>query len=258
MNAIKRLLLIILSLLIVFSINGYIEKIRVDNEFSDFKKRGEFVMTIDDTNYYKVTKKYNWEDPEQTYNIDDPMQIIGKKGDMILTNRNPLKEVDIPIVPSIVQVIARDFFCGHGTINSTDDGLNIIEVMGDVTSDREETGVKVNFNDWILADDGSPYIVGMRVKNVTKEQIDTAISYAEKQIGKPYNYSFLFFRYKSFYCTDLLSRAYREANIGINYDYLATTGNDIILSKNTYIFFLREKIEVDGQTKYNIYFLSEE
>jgi hypothetical protein len=96
--------------------------------------------------------------------------------------------------------------------------------------------------------------VGLRVKNVTQDQIDGAVSYAEDKLGTAL-YNFLFFldmKYK-FYCTDLVSRAYqsvmvdekdqRQYSKALNDDRFITSVNDMILSDDTYIMFYVEVID---------------
>jgi hypothetical protein len=86
----------------------------------------------------------------------------------------------------------------------------------------------------------------LRVKDITNDQIDQAVSYAADKADKAL-YNFLFFldlKYK-FYCTDLVSRAYQDALIPIekqrdysralNDDGFITSVNDLVLSKYTYI-----------------------
>jgi len=104
----------------------------------------------------------------------------------------------------------------------------------------------------------SPIIIGLRVKNTTEEDRNKIIEYADAQLDKGYNYTFIFNRENTFYCTDLVSRSVKNAGININYDHFATTGNDMIISKNTYIFFLRETVIVDGEKVFNVYFLENE
>ena len=58
-----------------------------------------------------------------------------------------------------------------------------------------------------------------------------------------------------YYCTDLLSRVLNKYNINIDYDKMYPTGNDFIISENTFVVFICERI-VEGE--FNIYYLSEE
>lgn len=106
--------------------------------------------------------------------------------------------------------------------------------------------------------------VGLRVKDITSEQIDGAVDFANDKVGKSL-YNFLFFLdmdYK-FYCTDLVSRAYQDVMVedsrqrnysrALNDDRFITSVNDMILSDETYIIFYVEN--KDGIT--HIYHLAD-
>ena len=69
---------------------------------------------------------------------------------------------------------------------------------------------------------------------------------------------FCFLEKNRYYCTDLISRAYKTADINVNYDYLTTTGNDMIVSDNTYLIFCRQRVVKNKIEEYNIYYLCEE
>ena len=254
-------LIVILSLALVFLVNGYFEVIIVNNRIDNFKDRGVYQYSDDNikTSYYKVPMKYEYEDVSRNiFNFDS--RWIGSKTDIILTNRNPMREN--PALAGIVGFLATNFYVGHATINSNESGSRMYEVVGNSTK-LEDNVVRESFNSWLtveeaLKDKGdSPMIIGLRIKGTTEEDRDKIIEYAENQEGMPYNFSFLFNRHKSFYCTDLVSRSTRNAGINVNYDFLATTGNDIIVSPNVYIIFIRETIIEDGIKKFNIYFLDD-
>lgn len=254
-------LIIILSLALVFLINGYFEVVIVNNRINNFKERGVYQYTDDyiKTYYYKVPKIYEYEDISRNI-FDFDNRWIGSKTDIIITNRNPMR--DNPTLAGIIGFLSTNFYVGHATINSNDSGSRMYEVVGNY-SEPEDNVVRESFNSWLTVEEAlqdagdSPMIIGLRIKGTTEEDRDKMIEYAENQEGKPYNFSFLFNRHKSFYCTDLVSRSTRSAGINVNYDYLATTGNDIIVSPNVYIIFIRETIVEDGVKKYNIYYLDD-
>lgn len=260
---IKHTLLIILGLGLIFFINGFYEKAIINNKIEDFKARAEYIgpdENLKNVHYYRVKKEYDYEDVSRnTFTIDE--RIIGSKTDVIITNRNPMRGV--AVLDPLVGFLSKNFFVGHATINSRDDGRMMYEVLGNAST-PEYNKVVESLNDWMMVEDQlqekseSPIIIGLRIKNTTEEDRDKMIEYANNQLGKGYNYTFLFNRHHTFYCTDLVSRAAKHAGININYDHFATTGNDIIVSKNTYIFFLRETIIVDGEKVFNVYFLEQE
>lgn len=264
LKLLKRSLIILISILIVFLINGGVEFFIVQNKIENFKERAEFVGQDQfryNTFYYRVPVKYDYEDTSRNiFNQDPNKRWVGSTGDIILTNRNPMRAAESKTLALSVGFLAQNFFVGHATLNINDSGSRLIEVLGN-SSDPEDNVVIETYNNWItieeaLRDEGeSPIIIGLRIKNTTEEQRTRMVDYAKSQIGRPYNYSFLFNRSNTYYCTDLVSRSIKSAGININYDYLATTGNDMIVSKNVYIIFIREQIIVDGEIRFNYYYL---
>ncbi|MGD9605156.1 MAG: YiiX/YebB-like N1pC/P60 family cysteine hydrolase [Bacilli bacterium] len=256
----KKILFVVLTIFIVFFINGFMEIGFANKKINDFKARGELIDTTDNeerNHYYKVSPKGDYEDiSRQIFDIDQ--RIIGAQADIIVTNRNPMRED--PTISWVTGFLSNMFYLGHATINSDDDGFYIYEVIGNSSSANQNVVSKA-VNDWItfeeqLGDDGvSPIIIGLRAKNTTEEEREQMVLFASEQVGKPYNYTFLFNRENSFYCTDLVSRAYAAAGININYDYLATTGIDLIVSKELYIIFIREEVVINNEKHYNFYYL---
>ncbi len=250
-------ILVMLAIFFIFIFNGIIEKSIVDNKMKNFKERAVFLgehPVIEDVYLYTVEKKYDYEDLSR--NTFNGSSYIGSKTDIILTNRTPrLGSADLE---RIVGFLSKNMFLGHSSINYTDDGSNMYEVVGN-SSNPDLNVVLDSINDWhhLIGSENSPYIVGLRIKNTTEEQRDKMVEYAEAQVGKKYNYTFIFNKLNTYYCTDLVSRSAKHAGININYDYFATTGNDMIASKNTYIFFLKETVVVDGKTRHNVYYLKE-
>ena len=262
MNKIKKVLGVIVAILIVFLTDGFTEKTIVDKEIADFISRGEYVGTKDNNNFYKVRPKYSYENAQNIYNPDDIYQYIGSTGDIILTSRNPMRYSSSWLVKTVACFFSKNFFVGHGTIVVSDDGAIMAEITAHTISDgaqeADDSGVKLSINNWINDDDGSNYILALRVKENSDERKEQVLKYIYDNLGKKYNYSFLFFRKNRYYCTDLISRAYKTAGINVNYDYLATTGNDMIVSDNTYLIFCRQRVVKNKIEEYNIYYLCEE
>ncbi|MFA5748955.1 MAG: hypothetical protein WC927_02510 [Bacilli bacterium] len=259
---VKRLLkifnimgLTFLGLIVVFVTNGSVEYIYVQNNIQEFKERAEFDFTIEaiNTTYYKVYPKYEYEDNTRSVlTFEENLEYIGSAGDIILTNRNPA--TNIPVLTLIISYFAKYFYVGHSTVNAIDPRLTY-EVVG---NDEISNEVRKVLNDWLYLDYNTRHIIGLRVKNINNDLAKDVENYCDDKIGYPYNYTFAFNRNNSYYCTDLISRAYHSANVGINYDYLGTTGNDLILSDNTYMIFYREVVIKDGQNHFNIYYLKED
>ena len=249
------IILVFFAVLLVFIINGSVEYNVVQKEIKEFKKRAELDFTFEEisTTFFKVNPKYDYEDASrETLTYGEYLDFIGSAGDIIITNRNPAK--DIPILNLPVSYFAKYFYVGHSTVNAVNPKLTY-ESVG---TDDGINGVRKVLNDWLYLDFDTRHIIGLRVKDINDEMAIKVEDYCEDKMGYPYNYTFAFNRNNSYYCTDLISRAYKEAKTNINYDYLGTTGNDIILSENTYIIFYREVIIKDGKNHFNIYYLKEE
>ncbi|MCK9537350.1 MAG: hypothetical protein M0R05_07225 [Bacilli bacterium] len=253
---IKRTLNIVIILTIVFLVNGIIEHFLVQNKINEFKSRGVEYFYIANSNsyYYKVAKKHEYEDASRNV-VDFDRKWLGSKTDIFITSRNPMR--DDPNFSWIVAPLSKYFYIGHATINVTDSGSKVIEVFGN-SSEPEDNVVAESNNIWYYSGEDTPNIVGLRIKNTTEEQRNKIVDYAKSKLGYLYNYSFLLNRNRSFYCTDLVSRAVASVGININYDHLATTGNDLIVSRNVYIIYYRELIYENGRPRYNIYFLGKE
>lgn len=251
----RRILTVVLALTIVFLLNGITEYFIVQNKIAEFKSRGieQFYVANTNTYFYLVPKKHDYEDVSRNV-IDFERKQLGAKADIFITTRNPMR--DNPTLSWIVAPLSKYFYIGHATINIDDAGAYVIEVLGNNEA-PEDNVVMISRSLWYAVDEDTPNVVGLRLKGTTEEQRDAIIDYAMSKIGYPYNYTFLFNRSRSFYCTDLVSRAPASVGININYDYLATTRNDMIASRNVYIFYYRELVYEDGVPRYNVYYLGE-
>lgn len=246
----------------LFVFNGLLERGAVNTELENFKKRGVLDKTTEiqgqKVDMYKVYPFYDYEDAK-TFVFDDSITskyYIGSSTDIVLTNRNPLRNSSIAIVKDVADMCSRFFYIGHATINLNEDGSELIESVG---NDDGFKGVRIEENTWIYTEvrygNDAQTIIGLRIKGISKESKENICNYLRSLEGKEYNYLLPFYHRDRYYCTDLISRALKKEKIYVNYDGLYTTGNDIIVSNNTYVIFLCERIE-DGYFK--IYYLSEE
>ena len=250
----------IFILTLLFIGNGLFEKGVVNNEIKIFKERGEFEKTVvlqgQNVSYYKVKKKYDYEDVSR-YIYDTnrySKNYIGSKTDVILTSRNPLRMYGDAIIRDVAGILSKNFFIGHATINLTDDGSLCIESVGNDTGYK---GVRIVENTWIDTEvrygNDAQIIIGLRLKNTTKEIREEICNNLIELEGKEYNKLLLFYNKNKYYCTDLISRTLKKSKITVNYDSFYTTGNDIIVSNETYIIFICERIK---EGYFNIYYLN--
>lgn len=237
----KILVLTFLILFIVFLVNGIIENFIVRKQIKDFMSRGiyiapspEFDYNSDLVRYYIVKKKFDYEDTK-FHNYDLESNSVGTIGDIVLTNRNPLPELEF------LKPIIRFFWLGHSAIVTDEMGKYIIEIVGNDSLESNE--VQESQNDF-----GSVYngeAVGVRIKNITDEQKEELLTVMDKYYGKKYNFLFILKLANKFYCLDLVSRILEEVDIKVNYDFWITTGSDIMVSKSTYIFYY-SYVDKDG------------
>jgi len=249
MRKLKKLFIIIyvfLALFLVFVVNGAVERVLVNKEVEAFVKRGELVYQKGNTEYYRVSPKYSYEDLTRhiinDYNDTKP----GAKGDIFVTPRNPLRG------DPFMDLLSEITWLGHAGIVVSDDGKKTIEITGNLGSDNNY--VQEWNNTWIIEQHTEEMML-LRIKNTTSLQRDKMVEYAYSQIGKKYNYTFLFNRGKTYYCSDLVSRAIEHAGLNVNYDFVATTGADMLLSDNTYIVYYKKEILVGNNIIRKIYYL---
>lgn len=246
----------------LFLANGVIEMKPVGLIVSSFKDRGEYekTITINDqrVDIYKVICKYDYEKSNlrPTLNVDnDNNYIIGSNLDIIITNRNPLRFESMAIVQDIGAFFSENFYIGHASINVKDDGSELIESVGNLQTGN---GVRKSQNNWLKTEisksNDAQRIIGLRIKNLDIDKIKEIDAKFESKVGLAYNYNLLIKKRNSYYCTDLITRVLSEYNIRINYDGLYPTGNDMIISNNTFPIFICERT---AQGNFSIYYLCE-
>jgi len=251
-KVLEYVLIFVLVCCSIFILNGTIEKIFVNKEIRDFKERGEYVgtETINGQNVkmYLVKAKYDYEDVSRpSFNKVEKYGVIkyylGSKTDITITSRNPLRMVDSGLIRDIAGFFSNNFYIGHATINITDDGSKYIESVGNLGSNN---GVLESYNSWVDTEirggDDTNRIVGLRLKNTTEEIRENIAKEVQSKVGMEYNFNFFIHKKDKYYCTDLISRTTKKYGIDINYDGMFSIGNDIILSKNTYLIFYIDRV----------------
>lgn len=278
-------LIIILSA-IIFSFGVAVsENQMMDKEIQEFVDRAvfEYEEEFEYTPGVFQTRRYYTVSRETSYELADTRSVfynssrkfLGQKGDMYATRLSPFPTA------GIIDTFITYYFGGHVALNNgenryieavgfPDDNESIFDIIfhpGDEPHDYSVT-VSTSYNYWLnprfRAEDhpdaavyGQMYrtkFVGLRVKNITQEQIDGAVDYGMDKVDQNL-YNFLIFmdmRYK-FGCTDLVSRAYQDVLVeperqrnyaqALNDDGFITSVHDIILSNETYIVSYVEVID---------------
>ena len=145
-----------------------------------------------------------------------------KRGDVILTvNRNPI----------VMACDSEDTF-HHAALcvrtpTGNDDETAFIAIVG--------TADKVSYMSLNVIREHDDMAAVLRYDGITDEQIDTIVSYTEKQIGKPYNTNFPEKdREDKFYCSSLVWHAYREAGLEIDYNADEITDYNVVFPSDIY------------------------
>ena len=271
----------------IFTIGKAVTKdILVKSEINNFKDRAVFSHeesfeynsgVFQTRRYYKVPRETSYEkNDERSAFYDDSKKYLGQAGDIFLAQKSPFPG------KFFVHNFVSYYFGGHAAIKNDnnqfieavgfpDDDetlLDIIRHPGDEPHNFSVTLNKTTSNYWLhpryrsTTSQEYPYFgtyyrkefIGVRVKDISLDQIDGAIEFADDKVGESL-YNFLFFldmKYK-YYCTDLVSRAYqhvmvepedqRQYSEALNDDGFITSVNDIILSDETYLIFYVEVID---------------
>lgn len=112
-------------------------------------------------------------------------------------------------------------------IDSSESSAKVIEAVSNgVTITQLDTFLKRS-----LDENKKPRVMVGRVSRQYQKLIPTAIFYAEKQLSKPYNDSFIPANGKAFYCSELIANAFESDNQSIfqsNPMNFADTKNNIL------------------------------
>ncbi len=285
-----RVIIFILLIIPGLFIYGFgvalVENTKATQAIEEFKNRAngiyteevrDFSGTSQIRRYYEVSRETSYElgDTRSVF-YDTSKVYLGQKGDIFVAHESPFP--DVPVIHQFVSY----YFGGHAAINNGEN--KFIEATGFPNEDESLLGIILqpgnepndystimslsSTNYWLnpryrsTSDDAYPYFgrnyrndfVGLRVKDITSEQIDGVVDFATSKVDKAlYNFTFfLDLKYK-YYCTDLVSRAYQDVMVepedqrnyarALNDDRFITSVNDLILSKETYITFYVENID---------------
>ncbi len=251
MKLYRKLFSLIIFLLICISWfvgNSLIESIQINKSIQDFKNRGtlNYIDSSGRIYYYKVTKKYDYEDIKSPiYSLDAP-NLVGTTGDICISDHDPLHGV------SLMKWLSSKAWIGHSGLVYDSEGTKTIEIVGNLS--KENNVISLWDNDWLSSSPSRMTVI--RVKDMNDDKRAVLKEEAEKLFDKKYNYLMVFSNDNKFYCSDFVSYLYKKIDININSDYFLTTGADMISNENTYIVFYYEVIK-NNNIK-NIYYLSEE
>lgn len=244
----KRIFLIILIVLLLlialFFIEVGVKSKACDKEIEAFKERGEYDCTIGTVEYYKVIKKYDYEDVESRIVNKADDRYIGTTGDVYVLNTDPLGTI-------FTEELSRKLWFGHSGIVYSSDAKKVIEVVGNVS--KEENIVKEYYNDWYEVN--IKEFAVLRVKGTNETDKENIKTWCDEQKGKKYNYFFVAHLKDAFYCLDIASRAYQEIGKDIDGNFNITLGSDMISDDDTYLIYYKEIVYGVDLLDYRVYYL---
>lgn len=247
---VKKVFLIVVLILFIISLVCVIateaSSFKARSEIKEFVKRGVLVYTSENTRYYKITKKYEYEDINNIIS-DYSDNYIGTTGDIYITCTDWGSSV-------ITTYLCRRLYVGHAGLVSRTDASKLYEVVGNRKA--SDNVVKEYDNDWYELKHFKEEII-LRVKEMDDSKKDKLISYVDSIKGANYNPFFLAHIKDKYYCTDLITRTYSDSlDIDISKGGI-TTGAKMIENSNTYIIYYKREVN-DGNIKYEVYFLGDE
>ena len=180
-----------------------------------FTKKGVYQEAISDEDfkYYKVD-----------LDIDKPGYTLGAAGELL-----PGYAGDILVTPltyldnDVLEQLMSFFVGGHAGICLGEYYDYNIEVDGEYS--LETSGVREGLDEcqpfakdvWCNPDAYST-VLALRPKGMNEEKRDKVLSLALSHVGDPYNYNFTFDTLNKSYCSDLISKVYKEIGCNLNKD----------------------------------------
>lgn len=240
---VKRILKITLNFIIVFmcsivfgiSINSAVENSHIDFEIKNFKEKGIFQeeMSSSTEKYYKVSRE-TWMDESPSFKMFDGKISYGGPGDIIVGLDNDIR--NYPIITESISYL----FGGHTASVCYDEIYDGVTYKSNhCIESKPSSGVRCVNNKFWNDTDYQTKVIGLKV-NATEEIRKNAFHYMVDRIGCKYNTAFIFGTKHKYYCSDLISRAYKSQGINLNYDGFYTSVLDLVCSPYTYISFYKE------------------
>lgn len=243
----KKIVIIICIILILLCCFLFveIESHQANKKINNFIERGIYVATINKIEYYKVVKKYDYED---TTNVIDNFEdiYVGSIGDVYISSKDPLDFF-------VTKYLSKRLRFGHAAIVQSEDAKTMVEVVGN--SKKENNIIREVDNTWL--EKKTEEITVLRVKNIDPQIKQSLQDDMRKMYGLSYNYLFLIHAKNRYYCLDLCSRIYEGVGVDIDGKPMITLGSSMIKDNDTYIIYYKKKIKSDN-ANYQVYYLSEE
>ena len=242
---ISRLLVILIFILLLGIIIIRNEDKQANKKIKEFVERASLVYTSSDTEYYKISKEYEYEDINTRIIENYDSNNIGTTGDIYLTSTDWGSSF-------FTKYICEKLRVGHCGIVYDEHANSLYEIVG---NNGKNNVVKLYDNDWYDLNNFNETIV-LRVKDIESEDRDEIKAYLDKIAGSKYNFFFIFHMKNRFYCTDLATETYKRCfKTNIN-KFFISTGSSMIKDDNTYLVYYKREVNKDN-IKYEVYYLGD-
>ena len=242
---ISRLLVILIFILLLGIIIIRNEDKQANKKIKEFVERASLVYTSSDTEYYKISKEYEYEDINTRIIENYDSNNIGTTGDIYLTSTDWGSSF-------FTKYICEKLRVGHCGIVYDEQANSLYEIVG---NNGKNNVVKLYDNDWYDLNNFNEMIV-LRVKDIDSEDRDEIKAYLDKIAGSKYNFFFIFHMKNRFYCTDLATEAYKRCfKTNIN-KFFISTGSSMIKDDNTYLIYYKREVNKEN-IKYEVYYLGD-
>lgn len=242
---ISRLLVILIFILLLGIIIIRNEDKQANKKIKEFVERASLVYTSSDTEYYKISKEYEYEDINTRIIENYDSNNIGTTGDIYLTSTDWGSSF-------FTKYICEKLRVGHCGIVYDEYANSLYEIVG---NNGKNNVVKLYDNDWYDLNNFNEMIV-LRVKDIDSEDRDEIKAYLDKIAGAKYNFFFIFHMKNRFYCTDLATEAYKRCfKTNIN-KFFISTGSSMIKDDNTYLIYYKREVNKKN-IKYEVYYLGD-
>lgn len=240
----RRVLGLILTGLLCFiiwaTIGSGVENLKIDLTVSKFVKSATLIeeKSTEKIKYYEVKSKFELEEPTTT--VIGNREYPGYMGDIICAKT---ADINYPILYEGVTyyVGGHAALCGF-PYESKDINFDLGDTF-EITGFGSDITAKVEDSYDFLNGHYKEFMV-YRV-NTTLENRFKAFVNAMSYYGQSYNYFFIINKDSKKFCSDLVSRAYKEVGIDLDSDGVAPTILDIMSSPYVYLTYY-SKLDRDG------------
>ncbi len=182
--------------------------------------------------YYKIKSN----ETKKAFYEEDGIIYPGYESDILVTKEALLG-------PEVIRNSITFLVGGHAAYINGDYGDYNTDIIYPNTTTIEATGLndgenvsEVFFSDYWADNYTYNEVIGLRVK-MSDEKRREVNSLITSRLGDPYNYSFIFDTVNKSYCSDIISKSFKEVGINLNKDGFATTIYDLISSSDCYISY---------------------